>query len=167
MQLDAEASFVSQDDVLAFISQAVMAAAEAVTGERPPEIEQITWHDAMDRFGIDKPDLRFGMELVELTPIFAATGFNAFKAPSIKGIKAPGAAADFGRNRLDALTDRAKSLGAKGLVWMKVEDGGTLTSPVAKFLSEAEQAGLVDAFGAEAGDLLLIVVDGKRVNVLL
>ncbi|HMS89351.1 MAG: aspartate--tRNA ligase [Acidimicrobiales bacterium] len=159
MQLDAEASFVSQDDVLAFISQAVMAAAEAVTGERPPEIEQITWHDAMDRFGIDKPDLRFGMELVELTPIFAATGFNAFKAPSIKGIKAPGAAADFGRNRLDALTDRAKSLGAKGLVWMKVEDGGTLTSPVAKFLSEAEQAGLVDAFGAEAGDLLLIVAD--------
>jgi aspartyl-tRNA synthetase len=159
MQLDAEASFVTQDDVLAFISEAVMAAAEAVTGERPPRIEQITWHEAMDRFGIDKPDLRFGMELVELTPIFADTGFNAFKASSIKGIKVDGAAGDYGRNKLDSLTDRAKSLGAKGLVWMKVEEGGVLTSPVAKFLSEPEQAGLVEAFGAVAGDLLLIVAD--------
>ncbi len=159
MQLDAEASFVTQDDVLAFISESVMAAAEAVTGERPPEIEQITWHDAMDRFGIDKPDLRFGMELVELTAIFAETGFNAFKASSIKGIKVPGGADEYGRNKLDALTDRAKSLGAKGLVWMKVEDGGALASPVAKFLSETEQAGLVQSFGAESGDLLLIVAD--------
>jgi aspartyl-tRNA synthetase len=160
MQLDAEASFVTQDDVLAFISTAVVAAAEAATGETPPEIEQITWHDAMDRFGIDKPDLRFGMELVELTPIFAETGFNAFKAPSIKGIKVPGAAGDYGRNKLDGLTDRAKSLGAKGLVWLKVDEGGTtFTSPVAKFLSEAEVAGLVAAFEAEAGDLLLIVAD--------
>ena len=66
MQLDAEMSFVDQDDVLAAISEAVLDAAEAVTGERPPEIERITWHEAMDRFGVDKPDLRFGMELVEL-----------------------------------------------------------------------------------------------------
>ena len=159
MQLDAEASFVTQDDVLAFISEAVLDAAEAVTGERPAEIEQITWHEAMDRYGIDKPDLRFGMELVELTPLFAETGFNAFKAPSIKGIKVPGGAEAYGRNKLDALTDRAKGLGAKGLVWMKVEEGGTLASPVAKFLSEGELTGLVEAFGAEAGDLLLIVAD--------
>ncbi|MEO6628854.1 MAG: aspartate--tRNA ligase [Aquihabitans sp.] len=159
MQLDAEASFVSQDDVLAFISEAVVAAAEAVTGERPPPIEQITWHDAMDRFGSDKPDLRFGMDLVELTPVFAATEFNAFKAASIKGINVVGAAGDYGRNKLDGITDRAKSIGAKGLVWMKVEDGGTLNSPVAKFLSETEQADLVEAFAAEAGDLLLIVAD--------
>lgn len=160
MQLDAEASFVTQDDVLAFISEAVVAAAEAVTGERPPPIEQITWHDAMDRFGIDKPDLRFGMELVELTAIFAETGFNAFKAPSIKGIKVPGAAAGYGRNKLDGLTDRAKAAGAKGLVWLKVDEGGTsFTSPVAKFLSEAEVAGLIAAFEAAPGDLLLIVAD--------
>jgi aspartyl-tRNA synthetase len=158
-QLDLEASFVAQDDVLAFVSAAVLDAAEAVTGERPPEIEQITWHDAMDRFGIDKPDLRFGMELVELTPVFSATEFNAFKAASIKGIKVPGAAGDYGRNKLDGLTDRAKAAGAKGLVWMKVEDGGALASPVAKFLSEAEQADLVAAFAAETGDLLLIVAD--------
>ena len=159
MQLDAEASFVTQDEVLDFISESVMAAAEAVTGERPPPIERITWHEAMDRFGIDKPDLRFGLELVELTPIFAQTEFNAFKASSIKGIKVPGAAADYGRNKLDGLTDRAKSLGAKGLVWLKVDEAGALTSPVAKFLSEAEQAALVEAFAAEAGDLLLVVAD--------
>lgn len=160
MQLDAEASFVTQDDVLAFISEAVMAAAEVVTGERPPEIQQITWHDAMDRFGIDKPDLRFGMELVELTPIFTETGFNAFKAPCIKGIKVQGAAGDYGRNKLDGLTDRAKSLGAKGLVWLKVDEGGeSFTSPVAKFLSEREVPEIISAFDAEAGDLLLIVAD--------
>ncbi len=159
MQLDAEASFVTQDDVLAFISEAVMAAAEAVTGERPPEIEQITWRDAMDRYGIDKPDLRFGMELVELTPIFSATDFNAFKAPCIKGIRVPGAAEAYGRNKLDALTERAKGLGARGLVWMKVDADATLNSPVAKFLSDDEKSSLVAAFGAETGDLLLIVAD--------
>ncbi len=159
MQLDMEASFVTQDDVLRFVSDAVMDAAEAVTGERPPEIEQITWHEAMDRYGSDKPDLRFGLELVELTAVFAETGFNAFKAPSIKGIRVPGGAEAHGRNKLDALTDRAKSVGAKGLVWMKVEPGGELASPVAKFLSDDEKAGLVAALGAEAGDLLLVVAD--------
>ena len=91
MQLDAEMSFVDQDDVLAAISKAVLAAAEAVTGERPPEIERITWHEAMDRFGVDKPDLRFGLELVELTDVFAATEFKAFAgAAAIKGIRVPG-----------------------------------------------------------------------------
>ena len=78
MQLDAEMSFVGQDDVLAAISEAVLAAAEAATGERPPTIERITWHEAMERFGVDKPDLRFGMELVELTDVFAGTEFKAF-----------------------------------------------------------------------------------------
>ena len=160
MQLDAEASFVTQDEVLAFISEGVLDAAEAVTGVRPDEIPQITWHEAMDRYGSDKPDLRFGMELVELTEVFAATEFKAFSsAQAIKGLRVPGAAADYGRNKLDGLTDRAKALGAKGLVWMKVGDGGALDSPVAKFLSEAEQAALVGALGAEAGDLLLLVAD--------
>ena len=93
MQLDAEMSFVSQDDVLAAISEAVLAAAEAATGERPPPIERITWREAMDRFGVDKPDLRFGMELVELTDAFAGTEFKAFAgAEAIKAIRVPGAA---------------------------------------------------------------------------
>ncbi len=165
MQLDAEASFVTQDEVLAFISEGVLDAAEAVTGERPDEIPHITWHDAMDRFGSDKPDLRFGMELIELTGVFASTDFKAFAtAGAIKGLRVAGASADFGRNKLDALTDRAKSLGAKGLVWMRVGDGGALDSPVAKFLSDAEQAALVSAMGGESGDLLLLVADEWHVT---
>ncbi len=160
MQLDAEASFVTQDEVLAFISEGVLDAAEAVTGQRPDEIPKITWREAMDRFGTDKPDLRFGMELVELTGVFASTEFKAFaSAEAIKGLCVAGAGADFGRNKLDGLTDRAKSLGAKGLVWMRVGDGGALDSPVAKFLSDAEQSALVAALGASAGDLLLLVAD--------
>ncbi|MEN9552985.1 MAG: aspartyl-tRNA synthetase [Actinomycetota bacterium] len=164
MQLDAEMSFVSQDDVLEFIGRAVTAAAEAVTGEKPPTIERITWRDAMERFGVDKPDLRFGMELVELTQLFASTEFKAFSgAESIKGIRVSSQeypeAASYGRNKLDALTDRAKKIGAKGLVWMKVQADGALESPVAKFLSDAERAALVAAMGATEGDLLLLVAD--------
>ncbi len=158
MQLDLEASFVDQDDVLGFVGEAVAAATEAVTGQRP-SIGTMTWAEARDRFGTDKPDLRFAMELVELTPVFAATEFNAFKAPCVKGIRVPGAAAAHGRGRLDALTDRAKALGAKGLVWLKVGASGQLESPVAKFLSETEQAGVVAALDADAGDLLLVVAD--------
>ena len=160
-QLDIEASFVSQEDVLGFISEAVLDAAEAVLGERPDPIPHITWLEAQERYGSDKPDLRFGMELVELTPVFATTEFNAFKAGCVKGIRVPGAAADYGRNKLDQLTDRAKGLGAKGLVWLKVT-ADTLDSPVAKFLSDDEQAGLRGALEAEPGDLLLVVADDDR-----
>ncbi len=165
MQLDIEASFVTQDDVLGFVSAAVLDAAEAATGTRPEEIPRLTWTDAMERFGTDKPDLRFALELVELTPVFAGTGFNAFKAPCVKGILVPGGAAEHGRGRLDALTDRAKQLGAKGLVWLKVGDGGTVDSPVAKFLSDEERAATVAALGASPGDLALLVAD-ERPRVL-
>ena len=160
MQLDAEMSFVTQDDVLEAIGEAVLSAAEAVTGERPATIDRITWREAMDRYGVDKPDLRFGMELVELTSIFAGTEFKAFAgAASIKGICAPGRAEEFGRNKLDALTDKAKKMGAKGLVWLKVGADGSLDSPVAKFLSASEQSALVTAVAAKPGDLVLIVAD--------
>ena len=159
MQLDMEMSFVTQDDVLKAVSEAVLSAAEAVLGERPPSIETMTWHEAMNRYGIDKPDLRFGMELVELTDIFAATEFKAFAgAGSIKGIRVPERADEFGRNQLDRLTDRAKSLGAKGLVWLKVTADG-LESPVAKFLSPSETSNLIAALEATPGDLCLIVAD--------
>ena len=164
MQLDAEMSFVSQDDVLENIGRAVVAAAIAVTGEAPPQIERITWHDAMNRFGIDKPDLRFAMELIELTPLFAATEFKAFAGVScIKGIcvdaKTYPEAAAYGRNKLDGLTDRAKKVGAKGLVWMKIGADGAIDSPVAKFLSDDEKSSLLAAMGATEGDLLLLVAD--------
>ncbi|MEO8364205.1 MAG: aspartate--tRNA ligase [Ilumatobacteraceae bacterium] len=164
MQLDAEMSFVTQDDVLEAISATVLAAAEAIIGGKPPQIEYITWHDSMNRFGVDKPDLRFGLELIELTSVFAATEFKAFSsAQSIKGICVEAAkfpeSASSGRNKLDALTQRAKDLGAKGLVWIKIAADGTLESPVAKFLSPTEQTALVEAMSAKPGDLLLLVAD--------
>ena len=164
MQLDAEMSFVTKDDVLAAISQAVVAAAEAALGQTPPPIEQITWHDAMNRFGSDKPDLRFGMELIELTDVFAATEFKAFDtAKSIKGLRVDAAtypeAAASRRSKLDAFTDRAKQMGAKGLVWIKVGEDLALDSPVAKFLSDTERAALLQQMQAKSGDLLLLVAD--------
>ena len=159
MQLDREMSFVTQDDVLDAVSEAVLSAAEAVIGERPPAIERMTWFDAMDKFGSDKPDLRFGMELVELTSLFSATDFKAFSgAKAIKGICVPGGADNLGRNQLDRMTDRAKSMGAKGLVWIKVTADG-IESPVAKFLSDEESSGIRAALEAQAGDLCLIVAD--------
>ncbi len=160
MQLDAEASFVSQEEVLAFISVAVSAAVEEATGQKMGDVPRMTWQEAQERFGSDKPDTRFGMELIELTPNFAATEFNAFKADCVKGIVVDGGA-EFTRSKLDELTDKAKRWGAKGLVWMRVKDGGELDSPVAKFLSADELAGLVATSGAKTGDLLLLVADNR------
>ncbi|MEM9654764.1 MAG: aspartate--tRNA ligase [Actinomycetota bacterium] len=160
MQLDMEMSFVEVDDVYAAVEASVLDAAEAVTGVRPDPIPRITWHEAMNRYGTDKPDIRFEMELVELTDVFAETEFKAFStAGAIKGINAKGQAGDWGRNKLDGLTDTAKSFGAKGMVWMKVQDDLSLDSPVAKFLSETEQKTLVERLAAESGDLLLMIAD--------
>ena len=164
MQLDAEMSFVNKDDVMAMISTAVIAAAKAATGSEPPPIERMTWHEAMNSYGVDKPDLRFAMKLIELTKVFESTEFKAFaSAESIKAICVRSAdyplQAASGRNKLDALTERAKKLGAKGLVWIKVADGSVLESPVAKFLSAQEQADLIAQTKATTGDLILIVAD--------
>ena len=163
MQLDAEMSFVDQDDVLAAISEAVLDAAEAVTGERPPTIARITWHEAMDRYGVDKPDLRFGMELVELT--------DGVRGHRVQGLRRrgvdqghPGAGQGRGATAATSstrLTDRAKQLGAKGLVWMKV--GDERRARVARSPSSCpttEQAGAASRrSAAEPGDLLLLVAD--------
>ena len=159
MQLDLEMSFASQDDVLEATSRAIAAAVKAVTGEDIGEIPHMTWIDAQERFGSDKPDLRFGMELIELTEVFAGTEFNAFKAPCIKGLRVEGGG-DFTRSRLDDLTDMAKRYGAKGLVWMRVTDDG-VDSPVAKFLTDAEISALKTATEAQTGDLLLLVADER------
>ena len=161
MQLDAEASFVTQEDVFEFISHAIRGATEAVTGERPGDIPRISWDDAMERFGSDKPDTRFGMELENLTEILARTEFNAFKAERVMGIRVPGGA-EFSRSKLDDLTDQVKRWGGKGLVWMKVEDDLSLNSPVAKFCSDDELSGIKEKLGAEAGDVLFLVADKKR-----
>jgi aspartyl-tRNA synthetase len=161
MQLDAEMSFADQEDVLDVIGRAVVRAAEAVRGEPVPPIERMTWLDGMERYGTDKPDLRFGMELVDLSEVFEATEFRAFAgAETVKGICVPGSG-DLSRSRVDALVDRAKELGAAGLVWMRVGAESVLESPVVKFLSEAEQLGIVDGLGARPGDLVLIAA-GER-----
>ncbi len=160
-QLDVEASFLAEGDIRAVVSRAVGAATEAVTGEAIGPVPEYSWDEALDRWGTDKPDLRFGMELVEVTPLFRSTEFNAFHAPCVKAIRLPGGG-ELGRARLDALTERARGLGAKGLVWMRVRsgpEGTTLDSPVAKFLSDAECSGLLAATAAEEGDLLLLVAD--------
>ncbi|HEX5614049.1 MAG TPA: aspartate--tRNA ligase [Acidimicrobiia bacterium] len=161
MQLDVEMSFADQADVLAAVSSAVSAAALAVRDHHVGEIPTMTWHDAMERFGSDKPDTRFATELVELGEVFAATEFRAFQGvEAIKGI-CVGGQGDLPRARVDALVDRAKALGAPGLVWMRVRDGGALDSPVAKFLSESEQLGVVDALAARPGDLVLVAAGDR------
>ena len=157
-QLDVEASFVDQEDILGVIEEAVAVGVEAVTGERPKPFPRLSWAEAMNRYGSDKPDTRFGMELCDLSAVFADSEFNAFKGKGVVGLVVPGKG-EMGRNQLDGLTDRAKKLGAAGLVWMRVRDGGVLEAPVTKFLSEVEQDGLRTALAPAAGDLLLIVAD--------
>jgi aspartyl-tRNA synthetase len=161
MQLDVEASFVGQEEVVAFVSEAVRACTAAVAGAEVGDIPRMSWHEAMERYGSDKPDVRFGMELVELTEVFAATDFKAFTGQTVKGIRVPGGGG-LSRKRLDELTDRAKRFGARGLVWMRVQEGA-LDSPVAKFLSDDELAGIRTTLGGEPGDLLLLVADERAV----
>ena len=166
MQLDAEMSFVDQEDVFAVISHAVAEAAEAVTGERPTEFPRITWLDAQERFGSDKPDVRFGMELVELTPIFEGTEARVFQAPCVKGIRMEGGVDALSRNQIDGLVETCQRWGAKGLAWMKVVDGDggpALDAGVAKFLSADESSRVVAALEAAPGDMVFLVADERRV----
>ena len=159
-QLDVEASFVDQEDVLGFVEEAVAAGVEAVTGTRPDKFPRLSWAEAMSRYGSDKPDLRFGLELTDCSRVFAGSEFKAFAGKAVVGLVVPGRG-DLGRNQLDGLSDRAKALGAAGLVWMRVRDQGALEAPVVKFLSDAEQDGLRARLAPTPGDLLLIVADAE------
>ena len=156
-QLDIEASFVNQDDIFRFVSRAVLDAAEVATGVRPGPIGSITWAEALERYGTDKPDLRFAMELKDLSAHFATTTVKAFAAPSVRAVRVPGGAS-FTRSRLDQLTDQAKELGAKGLAWFRVTSEG-LDSPLDRFLSDTERAAIASVDGALEGDLVLVVAD--------
>ncbi len=168
MQLDMEASFVTQEDVLSFVSEAIKDSAETITGERPGEIPMMTWHDAMERFGSDKPDTRFGMELIELSDIFQETEANVFKVDCVKGILYPQGAEMLGRNAIDALTEKCQSWGAKGLAWFKVGANSTLEGALTKFMSDKEIAQLVSSMGANLGDMVFVIADQRRtVNHIL
>ncbi len=157
IQLDLEASFVTQEDIIGFVSAAVLDAAEVATGVRPGVIGHMTWAEALDRYGTDKPDLRFDMALHDLSEAFANSNVKAFAAPSLKALRVPDGAS-FSRSKLDQLTDQAKQLGAKGLAWFRVTGEG-LDSPLARFLSESETTAIANVDGAKEGDLVLIVAD--------
>jgi aspartyl-tRNA synthetase len=156
-QLDLEASFVSQEDIMQFVSSAVLDAAEVATGIRPTVIDKMTWHEAQDWYGTDKPDLRFGMKLQDLTVAFSTTEVKAFSGECVKGIRVP-QGASFSRSRLDELTDQAKALGAKGLAWFRLTSEG-LDSPLARFLNAEETQAIQKLDGAEVDDLVLVISD--------
>jgi aspartyl-tRNA synthetase len=165
-QLDVEMSFVEVDDVLAVNERLLAHVFVAVGGpEVPVPMERMAYAEAMDRFGTDRPDLRFGLELVDLGAALADTEFKVFKSVhesggSIRGINA--GKREVPRKELDGFISRAQELGAKGLVWA-FREGDGWRSPTAKFLSEAELAELNRLFGAEEGDLLLLVADKREV----
>lgn len=168
MQLDMEASFVTQEDVLLFVSEAVKDSVESITGNRPGEIPTMTWHEAMERFGSDKPDTRFGMELIELSDIFQETEANVFKVDCVKGILYQNGAEILGRNAIDALTEKCQSWGAKGLAWFRVGENSSLEGALTKFMSEEELSQLASSMGANAGDMVFVIADRRRtVNHIL
>ncbi len=168
MQLDMEASFVTQEDVLSFVSEAIKDSVENITGERPGKIPTMTWHDAMERFGSDKPDTRFGMELIELSDIFQDTEANVFKVDCVKGILYPKGAEILGRNAIDSLTEKCQNWGAKGLAWFRVGENSSLEGALTKFMSDKEIAQLTSSMGADAGDMVFVIADQRRtVNHIL
>jgi aspartyl-tRNA synthetase len=150
-QLDLEMSFVDSEDVIA-VSEEIIAALWRLIGyEMPLPLPRMTYADAMRRFGSDKPDLRFGLELVECTDYFKDTQFRVFQAPYVGAVVMPGGASQ-PRRTLDAWQDFAKQRGHRGLAYVLVGEDGTLSGPVAKNLSDAERDGLAAHVGASPGD---------------
>ena len=163
-QLDMELSFVEEDDVMALVD-GLLAEVLGVGGVAlSAPLERITYDEAMLRYGTDRPDRRVGMEIHDLGPVFQASGFKVFAGALasggvVRGFRAP---ASFPRSRLDELTERARSLGAAGLVWAVVERDGW-RSPVAKFLTDEEMAATRRHLGAAEGDTRFLVADDARV----
>ncbi len=166
-QIDLEMSFVHAQDVYRLIEgliQRMLKETLDVDLELP--IPVMDYYEALERYGSDKPDLRFDMELVTLSDVLRGAEFKVFsgaleKDGIVSGINVKGRAEEFSRKKLDEVTERAKALGMGGLVWMKAADGG-LTSPIAKFLSDEQLAGIRESMAAEDGDLILIVADARR-----
>jgi aspartyl-tRNA synthetase len=167
-QLDIEMSFVEQDDVIALAEDVVSALWRDLAGhEITLPVPRITYAESMARYGTDKPDLRFKLELTELTDYFAETPFRVFQAPYVGAVVMTGGA-DQPRRTLDAWQDWAKQRGAKGLAYVLVGEDGTLGGPVAKNLSDAERDGLAKAAGAEPGDCVFFAAgDPEGARALL
>ncbi len=168
-QLDLEGSFWDEAGVQEAIEATIGAVVKELRGvELPGPFPRLTWQEAMDRYGVDKPDLRFQMEIVDVTDLFAASPFAGFA--TVVGVGGVVKAINAGQRELprsaaDGLVEEAKRLGAKGLVWMVVEEDGSLRSPVAKFLTPEEKAGLASRLQGAPGDVILLVADGWRTAV--
>ena len=166
-QLDIEMSFVSQEDVMSFVEKVVTQVTKVVVPDRPlraTPFPRFTYREAIDRFGSDKPDVRYAMELTDLGSVVEGSGFAVFDSVlaaggRVFGFAAPGMASA-SRHQIDELTTLAKKAGAKGLVHLSVESSGSVTSPVLKFLGEGRAEQIVEAAGASPGDLVLIVANG-------
>ncbi|MDI3331128.1 MAG: aspartate--tRNA ligase [Micrococcus sp.] len=166
-QLDIEASFVEQDDIISLGERIVKAVWSLVGVDVPTPIRRITYQEAMEKYGSDKPDLRFGLELTDLTEYFADTPFRVFQAPYVGAVVMPGGAAQ-PRRTLDAWQEWAKQRGAKGLAYVLVQEDGSLTGPVSKNISETEKAGLAEATGAKPGDCVFFAAgEAKPSRALL
>jgi aspartyl-tRNA synthetase len=162
-QLDIEMSFVEQDDVIEMSEDVLRALWSLVGHELVTPIPRMTYAEAMDRYGTDKPDLRFGLELTEMTAYFKDTSFRVFQAPYVGAVVMPGGAAQ-PRKQLDAWQEWAKQRGARGLAYVLVGDDGTLSGPVAKNLSETEAAGLAAEVGASPGDCIFFGAGERRAS---
>ncbi|MDO4898845.1 MAG: aspartate--tRNA ligase, partial [Rothia sp. (in: high G+C Gram-positive bacteria)] len=166
-QLDIEASFVDQEDIIDLGERIVEAVWSLVNVKVPRPIERITYKDAMEKYGSDKPDLRFGLELTELTDYFKDTTFRVFKAPYVGAVVMPGGASQ-ARRTLDAWQEWAKQRGAKGLAYVLIQEDGELTGPVAKNITDAEREGLAAATGAKPGDCIFFAAgEAKASRALL
>ena len=162
-QLDIEMSFVDQADILAVAEKILVKVwKEGVGYDIPTPIKHMTYADAMDKYGSDKPDLRFGLQLTEVTDFFTATPFRVFQAPYVGAVVMPGGA-DSPRRELDAWQDWAKARGAKGIAYILVNADGTLGGPVSKNISEEEQAGIAALAGAKPGDAIFFAA-GERAS---
>ena len=150
-QLDIEMSFVEQDDIIAIAEDVLKALWSLIGHEIDYQIPRLTYRDAMDRYGSDKPDLRFDLEITECTDYFAETPFRVFQAPYVGAVVMAGGAGQ-PRRQLDAWQEWAKQRGARGLAYVLIDADGELSGPVAKNLSEAERAGLAKQVGAQPGD---------------
>jgi len=160
-QLDIEMSFIDQADILAVAEKILVKVwKEAVNYDIPLPIPHMTYADAMNRYGSDKPDLRFANELIEVTEFFKATPFRVFQAPYVGAVIMPGGA-DSPRRELDAWQDWAKARGAKGIAYILVNADGTLGGPVSKNISESEQAGIVATVGAKSGDAIFFAAGDR------
>ncbi len=160
-QLDVELSFADQDDVIALSEQVLVALWRLIGYEVSVPVPRITYTEAMRRFGTDKPDLRFGLELVDCTDYFADTPFRVFQAPYVGAVVMPGGA-DQPRRQLDGWQEWAKQRGARGLAYVLVGPDGELGGPVAKNLAEAERAGLAEHVGANPGDCVFFAAGPAR-----